>query len=47
MITKYSEAAAKAGVYIVNYCGYDSVPSDIGAAILRKHLGQLVNNYYI
>ena len=32
----YSEPAKEAGVYIVNACGYDSIPNDIGTLVLQK-----------
>ena len=36
MIARYGEAAKEAGIYIVNCCGFDSIPCDIGALVLQK-----------
>jgi short subunit dehydrogenase-like uncharacterized protein len=44
MIQKYGEAAREAGVYIVNCCGFDSVPNDIGCLLLHKSFN---GNYHI
>ena len=36
MISRYGEQAKEAGVYIVNYCGFDSIPNDMGVLILQR-----------
>ena len=36
MISKYSEQAKEAGVYIVNFCGFDCIPNDLGTVVLNK-----------
>ncbi len=42
MIYKYGEQAKDAGVYIVNSCGFDSIPNDLGTLLLeRKFPGEL------
>lgn len=33
---KYDKKARDAGVYIVSCCGFDSIPNDLGALVLRK-----------
>ena len=46
-IQKHHVAAEKAGVKIVHCCGYDSVPSDLGALMMvdycRKSLNKKVD----
>ena len=37
LIDKHHKAAAAAGVRIVPTCGYDSIPSDLGAFFLARH----------
>ncbi|ELQ76952.1 putative membrane protein [Trachipleistophora hominis] len=42
IIKKFDEKAREKGVYVLNCCGFDSVPSDIGFDILkRKILGRI------
>ena len=36
MINRYGNRAREAGVYIVPSCGFDSIPNDLGALVLRK-----------
>ena len=36
MRARYGEAAKEAGIYIVNCCGFVSIPCDIGALVLQK-----------
>jgi len=37
MIDRYHDRAAASGTRIVPFCGFDSVPSDIGAYLLARH----------
>ena len=37
MIDSYHERAVENGVAIVNCCGFDSIPSDLGTYILQEH----------
>lgn len=37
MMDKYQEAAKKSGARIVNSCGFDSIPSDLGVYFTQKH----------
>ncbi|WAT17708.1 saccharopine dehydrogenase NADP-binding domain-containing protein [Aurantiacibacter sp. MUD11] len=37
MIEKYEAAARESGALIVNCCGFDSIPSDLGTYFLQKH----------
>ncbi len=37
MIDAYQEDAEKSGARIVNCCGYDSIPSDLGVFFLNEH----------
>ena len=42
MMARYGEEAARAGVYIMNYCGFDCVPIDLGTIEMQKNFeGQL------
>ena len=44
MEAQYGSAAEEAGVYIVNACGFDCIPNDLGALLLQqKFPGQLVH----
>ena len=36
MIEKYDALAKEKGVYLVNCCGFDVIPNDIGSMILQK-----------
>ncbi|KAG0721476.1 Saccharopine dehydrogenase-like oxidoreductase [Chionoecetes opilio] len=38
MQLKYSKAAEQAGVHIVNACGYDSIPADMGIVHMMRNL---------
>ncbi|MFT5685296.1 MAG: short subunit dehydrogenase-like uncharacterized protein [Myxococcota bacterium] len=38
MIDRYHDDAAEAGVRIVPFCGFDSIPSDIGTLMMVNHL---------
>ena len=38
MITAYQEEARATGARIVNTCGFDSIPSDLGVYFLQKHM---------
>lgn len=53
MLQKHGEAAAQSGAKIVPFCGFDSIPADLGVFLLRKYareegLGDLtrVDSYY-
>lgn len=36
MLARYGELAKEAGVYIVNFCGFDCIPNDFGTLVLQK-----------
>lgn len=38
MQLKYNEAAKAAGVYVVNACGWDSIPCDVGLNFVKQHM---------
>jgi len=38
MIEKYDEIAKKRNIYIINCCGFDSIPADLGVEYLRKNM---------
>ena len=40
LITRYHERAARAGTRIVNCCGFDSVPSDLGAFLMARNMNE-------
>jgi len=40
MIDKYQTEAVKKGVFLVPFCGFDSVPSDLGTLICVEHIKQ-------
>lgn len=42
MISKHHDAAAAKGVKIVNFCGFDSVPSDIGTLVVAEHFKKVI-----
>ncbi|XP_046832497.1 saccharopine dehydrogenase-like oxidoreductase isoform X1 [Vespa crabro] len=44
MQLKYNEAAQNAGIYIVNACGFDSIPSDLGMVFTQQKFGGEVNS---
>lgn len=37
MEDKYGELARRNGWYVVSACGWDSVPADLGVALLKRH----------
>jgi len=41
MIDRYHDRAVRAGTRIVPFCGFDSVPSDLGTLLLVEHLRSL------
>jgi short subunit dehydrogenase-like uncharacterized protein len=43
LIDKYHETAAAEGTRIIPFCGFDSVPSDLGAMLVAGALGPEVN----
>ena len=40
LITRYHERAATDGTRIMTCCGFDSVPSDLGALLIARHVQQ-------
>ncbi|XP_071834619.1 saccharopine dehydrogenase-like oxidoreductase isoform X1 [Apostichopus japonicus] len=40
----YHETAKKAGVYIVEACGFDSIPSDLGVLFVKKQFPGILNS---
>lgn len=40
LIDKYHDKAAEEGTRIVPFCGFDSIPSDIGAMLIARTLGR-------
>ncbi len=47
LIAKYHDDAAAHGVRIVPCCGFDSIPSDIGAFLLARHYrASMVRGYF-
>lgn len=36
MLSRYGDQAREAGVYIVHCCGFDCIPNDLGALVLRR-----------
>ncbi|MFN0083937.1 MAG: saccharopine dehydrogenase family protein [Blastocatellia bacterium] len=38
LIDRYHETAASSGTRIIPFCGFDSVPSDLGAYLIVRHL---------
>ncbi|NKB35413.1 MAG: saccharopine dehydrogenase [Pseudomonadales bacterium] len=45
MIAEYSETAKASGARIVNCCGFDSIPSDLGVKFLQQHAHSNFGNY--
>lgn len=43
MEMKYNEEAVKRNISIVNSCGFDSIPSDVGAEYLKEQFDGEVN----
>jgi short subunit dehydrogenase-like uncharacterized protein len=47
LVTRYHDDAARDGVRIVPCCGFDSIPSDLGAFLLARHQrASLVRGYF-
>lgn len=46
MIDKYQEKALESGVRLVNCCGFDSVPSDMGVFFMQKKALELTGGYF-
>lgn len=44
MLLKYNKEAQDAGIYIVNACGFDSVPADLGVVFTQQKFGGEVNS---
>lgn len=44
MLEKYADAARESGALIVNCCGFDSIPSDIGTHFLQRHAEQTIGS---
>lgn len=38
MVAEHHEAAVAAGVKVVHCCGYDSIPSDLGAQAVAEYI---------
>ena len=45
MIDQHQDAAVEAGVRIVNCCGFDSIPSDLGVMFLQNKIKEKTGNY--
>lgn len=45
MISKYESAAKESGARIVNSCGFDSIPSDMGVYYLQEKAKEKFNHY--
>jgi len=43
MIKAYHAEAACKGVKIVNFCGFDSIPSELGTTLLVNHMQAKLN----
>lgn len=41
LITRYHDQAAADGTRIIPFCGFDSVPSDLGAYLVARHIQKL------
>ncbi|KAL2717694.1 saccharopine dehydrogenase-like oxidoreductase isoform X2 [Vespula squamosa] len=44
MELKYNKAAQDAGIYIINACGFDSVPADLGLVFTQQKFGGEINS---
>lgn len=42
-IEKYHTAAAAKGIKVVHCCGFDSIPSDLGALMMAHHCRTVLN----
>jgi short subunit dehydrogenase-like uncharacterized protein len=45
MIARYEDAAKRSGARIVNCCGFDSIPSDLGVKFLQDHAQRHFGSY--
>jgi short subunit dehydrogenase-like uncharacterized protein len=45
MISRYEDDAKRSGARIVNCCGFDSIPSDLGVKFLQDHAQQHFSSY--
>ncbi len=45
MISRYEADAKRSGARIVNCCGFDSIPSDLGVKFLQQHSKRHFGNY--
>lgn len=45
MISRYEDDAKRSGARIVNCCGFDSIPSDLGVKFLQDHAQQHFGSY--
>ena len=43
MQLRYHKEAKEKGVYVIGACGFDSIPSDVGASLVHKAMGGPVN----
>ena len=43
MIKAHHVEAARKGVKIVNFCGFDSIPSELGTTFLVNHMQEKLN----
>lgn len=39
ILKKYDEEASRKNIYIINCCGFDSIPADVGTEYLKSRLG--------
>ena len=46
MIQKYNNDAIRSGARIVNCCGFDSIPSDLGVLVLQEYSKNKFNSYF-
>ena len=46
MIQKYNNDAIQSGARIVNCCGFDSIPSDLGVLVLQEYSKNKFNSYF-
>jgi len=45
MVSRYEDDAKRSGARIVNCCGFDSIPSDLGVKFLQDHAQQHFGSY--
>lgn len=43
MIREFDGAAKKKGVRIINFAGFDSIPSDLGVLLVTEHIKKTYN----